>query len=140
MRRGRLRDRRGQATTETMMMMVFLLMLVFGFMNFCMLVTTKYVVNYAAFAAARVYMVAGDSGRAQQAAEDVIRGVGRFWTAPVTVETNASLGSRGGVKVKVRVPFGIPLINGGSRGFELVGFSAMTKQPNIEEKGDNAED
>jgi Flp pilus assembly protein TadG len=134
-----VRDRRGQAATETMMVMVFLLMLVFGFMNFCMLVTTKYVVNYAAFAAARAYMVNHDVGRAQQAADDVIRGVGRFWTAPVSVDTNATLGSRAGVTVRVRVPFGIPLINAGAKGFELVGFSAVTLQPSIEEKGDNAE-
>ena len=124
------------------MMMIFLLLLVFGFMNFCMLITTKYVVNYAAFAAGRAYMIGGDSSRAQQAAEDVIKGVGRFWTAGVQIDPNAALGGRGGMKVTVRVPFGLPLFNGGGKGFELVGFSAFTQQPaslTNNEEGDNGE-
>jgi hypothetical protein len=53
----RLRGRRGQAAVESAVMMSFLLLLVFGFVHFSMLATTKELVNYAAFSAARTLMV-----------------------------------------------------------------------------------
>ena len=54
------RTEAGQAVTETMIMMMFLLLLVFGFIHMCMLATTKYVVDYAAFSVARADLVDGN--------------------------------------------------------------------------------
>ena len=53
----RLRSAGGQSTTETMAMMSFLLLMIFGLVHFCLLSATKSIVNLAAFAAARTMMV-----------------------------------------------------------------------------------
>jgi Flp pilus assembly protein TadG len=141
---------RGQAATETMMVMMFLLLLVFGFIHFCMLAATKYVVNYAASAAARSYMMLMDEGAAKEAAQEAISTIA-WWRNPadawrndrVDVDVNATFGtnpSRGGVKVTFRVPFGFPLFTRtGSEGQPVVGFATYTLQPDIPETGDNAE-
>ena len=49
--------RRGQATLESMIMMGFLLLLIFGLMHLVMFAVTRYMVNYAAFAASRAAVV-----------------------------------------------------------------------------------
>src|SRR5262249_35074881 len=40
---------RGQAATETIIMMTFLLLMIFGLVHLCMLMTVKYMVNFSAF-------------------------------------------------------------------------------------------
>lgn len=134
---------RGQATTETMMMMMFLLFLVFGFVHMSMLATTKYVVNYAAFAAARAAMVGGNETLAALTVLDNVR-----WSNPLMYlwqvtarETRTIRGkSREGVRVTFKVPFGLPIFNSiPFGGISLRGFSPLIEQPNIPENGDNAQ-
>ena len=65
----RTRGRAGQAALEAMMMMAFMLLLVFGVMHMTMFIVTRYMVNYAAFAAARAAEVGNDPEDAAAARE-----------------------------------------------------------------------
>lgn len=55
----RARGNRGQATTETLLTLMFVCLLVFGLVQFCLLGATRHVVDLAAFSAARTSMVRG---------------------------------------------------------------------------------
>lgn len=54
-----VRSALGQALMETLVMMSFLLLFVFGCVHLSLLAATKYMVNYAAFTAARTVLVYG---------------------------------------------------------------------------------
>lgn len=134
----------GQSATETIIMMAFLSLLIFGFIHMCMLATTKYLVNFAAFSVARAEMVGGS----RQEAADGAMAYLRWWSNPFanrkTVQgpvTRTVRGkSRTGFTVTYRVPFGLPIFNNiPAGGIALVGFSPYVRQPNIPEEGDNAE-
>ena len=72
------RHQAGQATTETLLTMSFLFLMLFGFVHLSMFAATKYLVNLAAFSAARTAMVAGNE---QQAADGVLDNL-RWWRDP----------------------------------------------------------
>ena len=138
------RGESGQSTTETMIMMGFLSLMIFGFVQMCMLATTKYLVNFAAFSVARAEMIGGDG---QQAADGAMAYL-KWWSSstanrktvagPLTRSVRGK--SREGFTVTYRVPFGLPIFNTiPSGGVALVGFSPYARQPDISEEGDNAE-
>lgn len=136
---GRGRGRRvdaGQATTETMIMMSFLLLMIFGVVHMAMLMSTKVMVNYAAWAAARAAMVGENQTLAAMAVMDNLR-----WTSPPLVrETTKTIRgkSRQGIEVTVLVQFGLPIFKAvPTGGLRVVAFAPVAKQPNIPERGDN---
>src|SRR5262249_45633399 len=124
---------------ETLLMMMFLMLMVFGLIHLSMIATTKYMVNFAAFSAGRAAMI-GNS--AQVAAANALLYV--RWSGPVCVpptcivDSNASKTIRGktrtGVSVRYFVPFGG--FFGNALPF-LSGFSPFEKQPDVKEEGDN---
>lgn len=57
--RHRLLGESGQAMTETMLVMGFLMLMVMGTITLCLLMTTKQVADYAAFGAARTSLTHG---------------------------------------------------------------------------------
>jgi len=122
-----------------MIMMMFLLLLVFGFIHMCMLATTKYVVDYAAFSVARADLVDGNKFLAAMGALAYLD-----WSSlpPIPMsETRTIRGkSRTGFTVSYRVPFGLPIFNNiPFGGIELKGFSPAAKQKNVQVRGDNAQ-
>lgn len=145
--RSRRVDRRGQATTETMMMMAFLMLLIFGFIHLSMLMATKYMVNYSAFAAARATMVGGGVAARQLAAFGVMDNL-RWNTNPILnfpVVYSGSRNIRGvtraGVRVNYGVPFGLPIF-GSIPPFGLRIESFAPTGPDwsgVTEAGDNGE-
>lgn len=138
--RHRDRARRGQAAVESMLMMAFVVLLVFGLMHLTMLMATRYMVNYAAFAASRAAMV----GNSPQAAAEAVMENLNWWvayddTTPVQVEYENRDGWAG-YAVTVRVPFGLPLyerIDPG--GIRVIGFAPTATQANAPGGGDNGE-
>lgn len=148
-RRSTFAQTRGQAMTETMIVMSFLLLMVFGFVHFAMLTATKSIVNLAAFSAARAAMVNGfDSGSplapSYVAAASVIDNL-RWWgnnpalNRPEFPLSRQTLHDRDGVLVTFKVPFGMPIFNEvPSGGIPVEGFSPLVIQPEIPERGDNA--
>lgn len=133
--RGRRVDA-GQATTETMLMMSFLLLMIFGVVHMAMLMSTKAMVNYAAWTASRAAMVGGNQQLAAMAVMDNLR-----WTTPPIVrETTKTIRGRQrrGMEVTVFVRFGLPIFNAvPTPGVRVVGFAPLARQPNIPERGDN---
>jgi Flp pilus assembly protein TadG len=123
-----------------MMMMAFVLLLVFGLMHLSMLTVTRYMVNYAAFAAARASVV----GTSQTAAARAVLAninwwVGQGGTMPLKVEYTTR-GDWSGYEVTTRVPFGLPIYEWISpQGIEITGFAPLTKDPNAPSGGDNGE-
>ena len=139
---------RGQATTETMIMMIFVVLLIFGFVHMTMLIATKYMVNYAAFAAARTGTVGGNTSTA---AAEVIQNL-RWWVVPSSAQCgsfgakctvspevrNIRGKSRTGLAVRYRVPFGLPIFNDlPAGGIEVVAFAPLVIQPPVPNTGDN---
>lgn len=157
---------RGQALTETMVMMSFLILLIFGLVHMCLLAATKSMVSLAAFSAARTVMVRGwqpppvnipfigelsftigDGLKVQTglpAAWQVLDGI-RWWrdedrNAPDIPIGLAMRNGRQGLTVTYRVPFGLPIFNGiPTGGLRITAFSPYVIQPNIAEEGDNAQ-
>jgi hypothetical protein len=135
---------RGQAATETMLMMFFLMLLVFGLVHMCMLLTTKSFVNYAAFSVARTHLIGGDR---QLAADEAMRPLdwwnGDEWRNRKIVEPAQQwdkwLRERDGFIVRYHVPFGIPFQDVPPEGVAITGFAPAIAQPHIEEKGDNSD-
>jgi Flp pilus assembly protein TadG len=136
----RASSRRGQATLESMIMMGFLLLLVFGLMHLVMFAVTRYMVTYAAFAASRAAVV-GNS--AEQAAQAVMSNL-NWWAdengeQPVEV-TYTVKGGASGYEVKTRVPFGFPMYEWiAPEGIELIAFAPANEQSNAPSGGDNGE-
>ena len=160
----RLRSARGQALVETMVMMSFILLLIFGFVQMTMLMATKYVTNYAAFAAARTAMVSDPidilTDQASTAATEVIQNL-NWWPSPVVCTTLTLAAAkcgvahsgrlagdflgipttlRTGLEVRYRVPFGLPIFNAvPAGGLQVIGFAPVALQPSVENTGDNAD-
>ena len=138
--RTRRRGRRGQAALESMMMMAFMLVLIFGVMHLTMFVVTRYMVNYAAFAAARAAAV----GRSPQAAARAVMDNLNWWRSdgrdvPVDVDAINRAGWEG-YRVRTRVPFGLPIYNRiEPDGVELEGSAPTTTQSNPPSGGDNGQ-
>jgi hypothetical protein len=131
--------------TETMIVMSFLLLMVFGFVHFAMLAATKSVVNLSAFASARAAMVHGWSGSfvspGYLAAVQILDNT-RWNNVALNLPfpyQRTTLRERDGVLVTYRVPFGRPIFNSVPLGgLAIEGFAPMAVQPNIPEEGDNA--
>jgi hypothetical protein len=75
----------GQSTTETLLVMSFLMLLVFGLVHMSMLATTKYLVNFAAFSAARATLI----GRSAQTGATSALTTTLRWSLPVAREDAA---------------------------------------------------
>lgn len=126
-------------------MMVFLSLLIFGFIWMCMLATTKYLVNFAAYSVARAELV----GANRQAAADGAMAYLDWWNGNFFANRKSVAGplnrnirgqTRRGFTVTYRVPFGLPIFNSvPAGGIAIVGFSPYVRQPEIQEKGDNAQ-
>jgi hypothetical protein len=130
-----------------MMMMAFLMLLIFGFVHLSMLMATKYMVNYSAFAAARASMVgAGAAGR-ETAAFGVMdnlrwRDNALLNTPIVTTGSRTIRGvNRVGVTSIYSVPFGLPIFAAlPPGGLVIESFSAAGPDwSGVPEVGDNAE-
>lgn len=136
--------------TETMIVMSFLLLMIFGFVHFAMLTATKSVVNLAAFSAARAAMVNGFNGNSPVspsylAAAAVLDNL-RWWSNPLLnlpqlPLSRATLHNRDSVFITYQVPFGMPIFSAGevSEGLFIFGIAPIVIQPDIGEEGDNAE-
>jgi hypothetical protein len=134
---------RGQSTTEAMIVMSFLMLLLFASMHFAMFAVTKYMVNLAAFAAARTAMVGGNE---QQAAEQVMSNLD-WWRdsshKPVLADRALSLRGKGrnGILVTSTVPFAFPFFaSAPAGGTRVIGFSPAVDRPGrgAADRGDNA--
>ena len=138
--RGARASARGQATLESMIVMGFLMLMIFGLMHLVMFAITRYMVNYAAFAAGRAAAV-GNS--AEDAAKAVIANF-NWWAsegkqAPVTVSKTSRDGASG-YEVKTRVPFGLPIYEWVEpQGMEIIAFVPSTTPFNVPSGGDNGE-
>ena len=135
---------RGQSTTETMIMVSFLFALLWGTIHFGMLAATKQFLNYAAFVSARAGMVHASPGSTSPSTEE---GVAAFvaldnirWTTSVDFisrETWSAGGkARKGVEVRYRFPVAFP---GFPNPVTVKGFSPLVVQPDVSERGDNAD-
>ena len=136
----RRRGRRGQAALESMLMMAFMLLLIFGVMHLTMFAVTRYMVNYAAFAAGRAEAV-GNSGQA--AAEAVMENLNWYASEggkpPVEVAFENRDGWEGYV-VRTRVPFGMPIYEWiEPQGMLIESFAPTTRQDDPPSGGDNGE-
>jgi hypothetical protein len=140
----RTANARGQAATETMIVMMFLLLMIFGAIHMAMFAATKYMVDYAAFTAARTVLVQGagaTNGAAWDAAEEALGNI-RWWLyqrnrpeAPI----RRPVKGRDAIVIGYHVPFGLPIFESvPDEGILLLGFSPVVEQGEIPEKGDNA--
>jgi len=122
------------------MMMAFMLLLIFGVMHLTMFVVTRYMVNYAAFAAARAAAVGKSPSVAAAAVMDNLN----WWRsdgqdAPVQVDY-VNQGGWSGYRVRTRVPFGLPIYEYiEPQGVLLEGFAPTTSQDDPPSGGDNGE-
>lgn len=120
------------------MMMVFMLLLVFGLMHVTMFIVTRYMVNYAAFAAARAAEVGNDP---KDAAAAVLANI-NWWAdqndeMPVQVYQENRDGWSG-YTVETRVPFGLPIYEYVEpEGMLISGFAPVSIQANAPSGGDN---
>jgi hypothetical protein len=132
----------GQSTVETMIMTVFVSLLIFGFIHFGMLATTKSLVSFAAFSASRTAMIGGDQTLAAQGALQYlnwrVNGVPSY--PLVSGPTTVLRSTRPGYKVGYAVPFGPGPVssNIGTNALEIWGFAPFVAQPDVPEQGDNA--
>lgn len=134
-------------------MMIFLLLMIFGLIHLCMLMSMKYMVNYAAFSAARTAMVSpGDVSAAAMEGMGYMRG---WWTGgyaglnqPYVRQTTKTIRgkTRTGYEAIWAAPFGFPAFvdarpcgtsNSQTCGVRLIGFSPSVTQPAIDPAGDN---
>jgi hypothetical protein len=121
--------------------MSLVLLFIFGLLHLSMMMVTKYMVNYAAFAAARTAMVRGvGASEVQDAAQQALE-ILQWW--PKGNERNVPEveydGAREGLIVRYRIPFGLPIFDTVSpNGLVVEGFAPVAEQPNIPETGDNA--
>lgn len=138
MRAGRCSER-GQATIETLLTMGLVTLFIFGLLHLTMMTTTKYLVNYAAFAAARVATLRGaEASEAVEAAQQAME-IWRWWPGGSEFNTPEVWydAERGGMVVRYRVPFVRPIFRH-TNGLWVDGFAPVAEQPGIGEKGDNA--
>jgi hypothetical protein len=115
--------------------------MIFGIVHMAMLASTKFMVNYAAFAAARAAVVRGSENLAAIQVTDNLR----WWrnpllNLPIVRRTTRTIAGarRQGVEVSTRVPFGLPIFNDiPAGGIRVVGFAPVAVQPAVPERGDN---
>jgi hypothetical protein len=137
-----------------MIMMLFLLLMIFGLVHLCMLMSVKFMVNNAAFSAARTAMIAPND--ASTAAEEGLGWMRGWWRGPYSglntpyvegpVNKTIRGKNRNGYRATYAVPFGLPIFNtvqpcgftnAQNCGVRLIGFSPYARQPNITRQGDN---
>lgn len=132
---------RGQATTETMLVMGFLALFVFGAVHLSMFAVTRSMVNLAAFDAARTVMVRGAGYEAWLAADQVLDGWqwrgGGWQDCPDPIGQTTHRGRRS-LFVDYRVPFGLPIFNDVPHGGLRVRGYATYVFRDVPEEGDNA--
>jgi TadE-like protein len=137
-----VRNHRGQAATETIIMMMFLLLMIFGLIHLCMLMTVKYMVNLSAFAAARSALVDDGMVNVTSGATEGLGYMNGWWSGsntglniPYVQSTSKTIRgkTRGGYSSTFAVPFGLPIFNttqpcgftnAQTCGVRLIGFSA----------------
>ncbi len=148
-------NRRGQAATETIIMMMFLLLMIFGLIHLCMLMTVKYMVNFSAFAAARTATV--DPGSVTTGATGGLGYMTGWWSGTYSglntpyvqgpIDKQIRGKGRNGYSSTYAVPFGLPIFNsvqpcGTSNaqtcGVRLIGFSPYAEQPDVPDEGYNS--
>ena len=148
---------RGQAATETIIMMMFLLLMIFGLIHLCMLMTVKYMVNYSAFAAARTAMVDPGFVSTTSASQGAMSYMNGWWKGayiglnipyvqgPINKTIRGK--NRQGYSATYAVPFGLPIFNtvqpcgvtnAQTCGVRLIGFSPYASQPSVPDEGDNS--
>lgn len=121
-------------------MMGFMLLLIFGLMHLVMFAITRYMVNYAAYAASRASVVGNDP---EEAAAAVMANF-NWWASegddpPLQVEYTTKDGWPG-YAVTTRVPFGLPIYEYiEPQGIEIVAFAPAASQANAPSGGDNGE-
>jgi hypothetical protein len=146
---------RGQAFTETMIMMSFMILMIFGFVHLCLLEATKSMVSLAAFSAARSVMVQGwrspsldlpivgefsaefsDALKVQAgwpAAWQVLDNL-RWWRQGNSNRPDFPIGvalrnNRRGLTITYHVPFGTPIFDGlSTNGLAVTAFSPYVIQ------------
>lgn len=91
----RLRRQQGQAATETMLSMMFMLMMIFGSVQLCWWSMNKYLANLAAFGAARTAMVGGPANEQMLAARQLYNARGNG-PGPRIVSMARTYGGGGG--------------------------------------------
>jgi hypothetical protein len=157
----RTRSAPGQAATETIIMMMFLLLMIFGLVHLCMLMSVKYMVNFSAFAAARTAMVDSGSSSVTTAATEGLGYMSGWWSGSFTglnipyvqgpIDKTIRGKKRTGYSSTFAVPFGIPIFNdtqpcgftnAQTCGIRLIGFSPWSGQQSsdgdtISHEGDN---
>jgi hypothetical protein len=155
------RGQRGQAATETIIMMVFLLLMIFGLIHLCMLMSVKYMVNFSAFAAARTAMVDSGSSSVTTAATEGLGYMNGWWSGSFTglntpyvqgpIDKQIRGKKRTGYSSTFAVPFGLPIFNSTQPcgttnaqtcGVRLIGFSPSSGEQSsdgdsISHDGDN---
>jgi hypothetical protein len=156
-----VRNHVGQAATETIIMMMFLLLMIFGLIHLCMLMSVKYMVNFSAFAAARTAMVDDSMFSVTSAATEGLGYMNGWWSGSFTglnipyvqgpIDKQIRGKKRTGCSSTFAVPFGLPIFNttqpcgvtnAQTCGVRLIGFSPWSgKQSSdgqsISHDGDN---
>lgn len=130
----------GQAATETVFAIGFVLALMLAIVYLSLLVSARHMVNYAAFAGARAAMysatdwrISGQTGHDRQAAGAVLDMF--YWGRPP--RTGAT--SRG-FRVEYPTPFALPLFHqDGGNVVVVTSVVPIPRQMEIPEVGDNAE-
>lgn len=87
---------KGQAATETMLSMMFMLMMIFGSVQLCWWSANKYLANLAAFGAARTAMVGGPQNEQMIAARQLFNARGNGGGGPRLVSMSRTYGGSGG--------------------------------------------
>jgi hypothetical protein len=155
------RNHLGQAATETIIMMVFLLLMIFGLIHLCMLMSVKSMVNFSAFAAATTAMVDDSLLATTSAATEGLGYMNGWWSGSYTglnipyvqgpIDKQIRGKKRTGYSSTFAVPFGLPIFNSTQPcgftnmqtcGIRLIGFSPWSgKQSSdgqsISHDGDN---
>jgi hypothetical protein len=128
----------GQAVTETVLSLAFIMLLVLGLIHLTFLASTKHIVNYAAFAGARASMYgASDAARAggpmDRWAVEEVTGM-MDWGRPPLGQAAGN-----GYRVQYPTPFALPLFNHAAGNVVIVtSVVPIARQPDLPEEGDNA--
>jgi hypothetical protein len=132
------RGRAGQAVTETVLALAFILLIVLGLIHLTFLASTKHIVNYAAFAGARASMYsASDAARSgggldAGAVEAITRMM--YWGRRAQGQTTGD-----SYKVQYPTPFAMPLFRNAAGNVVIVtAVAPIPRQPDLPEEGDNA--
>lgn len=136
-------------------MMIFLLLMIFGLIHLCMLMSMKFMVNHAAFSAARTAMVDPDPSQLDAAAMEGMGYMRGWWRGgyaglnqPYVRQTIKTIRgkARWGYEAIWAAPFGFPAFvdarpcgttNAQTCGVRLIGFAPSVSQPYYEPEGDN---